>query len=191
MRAVRDKVDISKAQNLLKDGLFFKRKIPDKVELLYLGFHLFKVTVDPGNSAVKSEHVLIDVLTGAFSFLNSENILPFSDETQNYHSIKIDKDDAKEIAKREYAFHLLHRNLRTKLKAEVRSVEFEETILYPFWVGYFIHFHHYSLEVIDAINGQKQSGAIKKALIQYLADEFNSKTESMRKQPDIALSLNR
>ena len=191
MREVLNEIDSGKAFNLLKDGIFFKRKKPDKVELLHLGFHLFKVTVDPGNSEVKSEHVIVDVVTGAFSFLSEPDNLVFADMIQNQMVVRIDKEKGKEIAKCEYAFHLLHRNLRTKLKAFVVNIEFEETLLYPFWMGYFKHSNYYSLVAIDAINGQKQSGAIKKALIQYLADELRSKTEFKRKQSDIAHSLSR
>lgn len=191
-RRLEYKIDKESAIKKLTKGNFFRKKKADRVELKWIDFYLFEVEVNPKVSDSKSDWVIIEMHTGAFSFFKNIDLpfTPFEGEANGSISV----EEAKAIARREYSFHLLHRNLLTKLNAEISSVTFREIIQYPFWIGYFIHPNHYSIEIIDAISGKPQAGKLKSAIIELLLHEFENaaaRGSMQKKLQDIVHSSDR
>lgn len=174
-KKLKNKITWDKANELLRKGNFMRKKNADRVELIYIDFYLFEVIVDPKLSEPKSDWAMADCLTGCFTFFERNPEIEMETSHRD-ETLAIGPDEAKEIVKREYTFHLLHRNLRTKLSAKVSQIKFESAISYPFWIGYYIHSNHYRMEVLDGVNGKKQAGKIKSAVTEQLIREMSNRT---------------
>jgi len=165
------------ASQKLKSGNIIRKRKADRIELFWMDYFLFEVQVNPKLSEVKSDWVLSDIEAEIFLF--------FRQDEYDSQKFIIEKDlseklaKAAELVRREYSYHLLQRNLQTKLNAEVESIECREVIRYPFWLGYFIHSNHYTLEILDGINGKIQGGKLKAAISQSLLREYDSRSESI------------
>ena len=131
-----------------------KKGIVVKIELIYLPFYVFEVSVKTSKGERKS-CVSIDGIKGTFSFLNLKNAT-FEKNTPSFY-FEIKKEEAREIARREYKGEILRSGLIAKNPAELKEISRGEKMYYPFWICYYKKRNVFNFEAIDGISGKPQS----------------------------------
>lgn len=152
-RFITRKVDENSALQLLIRKSFFGNKIPVKAEKFFLPGYIYQVKVMANKSITLSEEILVDAISGEFSFI--ENI-EFDEKHDDLNSSlwHLNFKEAKAIATTNYGQFLTARNLKTKVGAQIKSISLVSSVYYPIWVGYFSNKKQYYYRILDAVSGK-------------------------------------
>jgi len=152
-RYIAVKIDKNSASQILIRKTLFGRKAPAKMEMLFLPGYIYSVKVRANKSITMSEEILVDAISGEFSFI--ENV-EFEEKQEELNSSLwyLNFKEAKAIVTTNYGQFLTARNLKTKVGAKVKSISLVSSVYYPLWVGYFNSKKQHYYRVLDAVNGK-------------------------------------
>jgi len=152
-RFIATKIDETLASQLLISKSLFGKKVPVKAEKFFLPGYIYRVKVMANQSITMAEEILVDAISGEFSFV--ENV-EFEEKRDDLNSSlwHLDFKEAKAIAETNYGQFLTARNLKTKVGAQIKSISLVSSVYYPIWVGYFTTKKQHYYRVLDAVNGK-------------------------------------
>jgi hypothetical protein len=150
-----------------------RETFPKRVEVIYLPFYLFDVSVKRENKTQKNGlpstqrvKLSVDGLLG-HSVLYAEEGLDM-EATRSFPVLNfvISQSEAEKTALREYKGMLLEHGLRTRSFPQADKIEASRKIYYPFWIGYFKKGRGYDFKALDAVSGEIQGIKMRKVFLQ-------------------------
>lgn len=166
-------VDESKAAIYLAQRprpLARKRKIL-KVELLYVPCYVFKIKVESRAGIQATEQVCVDGIQGQFAFFKGASISESCQRRCRKFDFIIPLSEAEMMALEEYKRHQLKLNLKHKTVTAISSIDLDQKIYYPYWIGYFRRKQALDFEVIDGISAAKQGVKMRSLFINLLLQQ--------------------
>jgi hypothetical protein len=162
------KITKKQANSLLSKGggvfpLKFKKKrvFPERVEMVYLPFYLFHVTVEEGGKGQKVA-LCVDGLLGHSVFFVNQQMDLEEEKDQTHCGFALTSDQAKKAVLDEYKKLLLEQGLRTRRELVIGQISHEKKIFYPFWIGYLKKTKGYDFKALDAVSGEIQGIKMRK-----------------------------
>jgi hypothetical protein len=155
---------LSAAATSFPARLWSKPIQPTRVELIYLPYYFFDITLsqDVGTQRVA---VAVDAVLGTTVFFIGDSLVresgcngPACDFVQNPSA-------ARETAMEEYRWLLLEHGLRNKRTVSVRDISEPEGVHYPFWVAYYKRRGLYDFKALDAVSGEVQGMKMRKVFL--------------------------
>jgi hypothetical protein len=150
-----------------RNGLFRKYKI-EKVELLHLPAWLFSIWLELKNQNQVHETVFIDAIEGHIAFLKDVQMSPNPPKNIRLPNFKINPDQAQQLVRDEFHRLLMQKNLKNKANASIKSMQLQNKIYYPYWIGYFRKKGAWDFKVIDGVSGELQGLKMKSVFINLL-----------------------
>ena len=138
---------------------------PERLEIVYLPFYLFDVSVEKqikginrGEALTQSVTLSVDGILG-HAILYAEDSLDVGKELETPAptcDFEISSDEAAKKALDQYKGILLEHGLRTRSHPRADEISDGRKIYFPFWVGYFKKIKGYDFKAIDAVSGEIQ-----------------------------------
>ena len=149
----------------------------EKMELMYLPFYLFEVSVERAVKEKKAsdsrrQNVILSVdgLLG-HAVLFAERALEIERNPEKAAPVcdfAISLSDAAEIALDQYKGTLLEHGLRTRSYSHAKEISEGREIYYPFWIGYLKKKKGYDFKALDAVSGEIQGVRMRRVFIKAL-----------------------
>jgi hypothetical protein len=146
---------------------------PKRVEVIYLPFFLFDVSVKRENKIQKDGppstqkvRLSVDGLLGHSVMYAEEGLDLKASRVFPVLPFVISQSEAEETALNEYKAILLEHGLRTRSFPHADKILGSQKIYYPFWIGYFKKGKGYDFKALDAVSGEIQGIKMKKVFLQ-------------------------
>jgi hypothetical protein len=144
--------------------LWSKPVQPTRVELVYLPYYFFDVTLSQDDDTQKVG-VAIDAVLGASVFFISEGLAREPGCDGAACDFVQSPSAARETALEEYRWLMLEHGLRNKRSVSVEEISEPERVHYPFWVAYFKKRGSYDFKALDAVSGEVQGIKMRKVFL--------------------------
>ncbi|MCP2604928.1 hypothetical protein NLC29_02100 [Candidatus Aminicenantes bacterium AH-873-B07] len=156
-----------------KKKIFLKKSKIEKLELVYLPYYLFKLTVNFPDGE-KEIFAASDGIEGSFAYW-SEKSIKFSRDGEGFvFDFIIDSNKAKEKIEEEYRSILLLYNLKKKRNAWLNEIKKIDKFYYPYWIIYYRKRISYDFKILDAVSGEIQGIKMKRIFLIALNQDYKS-----------------
>ncbi|KPK79066.1 MAG: hypothetical protein AMS25_13890 [Gemmatimonas sp. SM23_52] len=137
---------------------------PTRVELVYLPYYFFDITLSQG-VGTQRVGVAIDAVLGATVFFIGDTLVRKPGCDGAACDFVQSPSVARETAMEEYRWLLLEHGLRNKCTVSVQEISEPERVHYPFWVAYFKKRGSYDFKALDAVSGEVQGIKMRKVFL--------------------------
>ena len=137
---------------------------PTRTELLYLPYYCFEIELS-GSTADQRVCVAVDGLVANAILFVKDDLERAAKANETCCEFDLSRAAAREIAVDGYKRMLLEHGLRNKTTTTVGDISDAESMLYPFWVGYFKKGDTYDFKALDAVSGEVQGVRMRKVFL--------------------------
>lgn len=145
---------------------------PERLEILYLPFYLFHVSVQMAGKGrheklplIKKVTLSIDGLLGHSVFYAKDDLDVESRTQGAVCGFLLIPAEAQKAVLSEYRAFLLEYGLRTRSASQAEEISGGEKIFHPFWIGYFQKRGRYDFIALDAVSGEIQGIKMRKVFL--------------------------
>lgn len=154
-------------RRLLPIGLRRSGVPPTRIELIYLPYYYFDLTLTRG-TASNRVRVAVDGLLGDAVLFLGDNLAMELDRAFERCAFRLTPETAGERALREYRWTVIEHRLRTNGSALIRQVSPAQRMYYPFWVAYFRRRSRYDFRAVDAVSGENHGVKLRRVILSAL-----------------------
>ncbi len=144
--------------------LWSKPSQPTRVELVYLPYYFFDVTLSQ-DAGTQKIGVAIDAVLGASVFFIGDALIREPGCDGAACDFVQSSSAARETAMQEYRWLMIEHGLRNKRTVSVEEISEPERVHYPFWVAYFKKRGSYDFKALDAVSGEIQGIKMRKVFL--------------------------
>jgi hypothetical protein len=168
-----------KSQSRLVPKIFPKKNRirPERLEIVYLPFYLFDVSVEKkikgksgGDALTQNVTLSVDGLLG-HAVLYAEDSLDVEKDLETpvpTCDFEISSDEAAKMALDQYKGILLEHGLRTRSHPSAGEISEGREVFYPFWVAYLKMRKGYDFKAMDAVAGEIQGVRMRRLFMNAL-----------------------
>lgn len=153
-----------------------RKQEPEKIELIYFPYYLFRVSITEGTED-KELFLALDGIQEEFTFLEMKDI-EFLKKTESPHfKFRIKINEAKEKVLDEYQWLLIKYRSFKKGRTKIKGIKETKEFYYPYWVGYYKERNEldcrkasYDFKAIDGISGKFIGLKMHRAFLKAFSD---------------------
>lgn len=143
----------------------FSKLEMEKVEVAFLPHYHFSIMVE-WKAREEAVEVVVDAVLGHFALWRPDEATPEPALDMEFEiPFFLEQEEARVRLMKEYRWLLISTALKLRRGFKVRRILPGPRIYYPFWTGYFRSRNRWNLEVVDAVNGMRQGGKVRDALL--------------------------
>jgi len=144
----------------------------ERLEILYLPFYLFHVSVQMEGKErskklplIKKVTLSVDGLLGHSVFYAKDDLDVESRTKKAVCGFELTPSEAQKAVLNEYRAFLLEHGLRTRSASQAEEISGGKKIFHPFWIGYFQKKGRYDFIALDAVSGEIQGIKMRKVFL--------------------------
>lgn len=143
----------------------FRKRRFEKIELVFLPHYLFKVAIDWKGGEEETE-IAVDAVHGHFAIWTSGSAeLEKAEEADFDIPFLLNVKQAQECLMDQYRWVLVSTGMKLRKSFKIRNVWQGCRIYFPFWAAHYRSFSGRNFEIADAVNGMRQGGKVRDAVI--------------------------